>query len=66
MENVFSHTSGNWAQGVVLSHMLSVVCQLLFCCPQLWGHDQLDNGSQRYVYVRIVIDNRGIQSSAIL
>ena len=30
MENVFLHTAGTWAQGVVLSHMLIVVCQLLF------------------------------------
>ena len=35
MENVFLHTAGTWAQGVVLSHMLIVVCQLLFCCPPL-------------------------------
>ena len=35
MENVFSHTAGIWARGVVLSHVLSVVCQLLFCCPPL-------------------------------
>ena len=59
---MFSHTHlwGAWAQGVVLRHVLGVVCQLLFCCPSLRGHDQLDNASQRYVYVRIVIDNRGI------
>ena len=59
---MFAHTHlwGAWAQGVVLSHVLGVVCQLLFCCPSLRGHDQLDNASQRYVYVRIVIDNRGI------
>ena len=64
---MFSHTHlwGAWAQGVVLRHVLGVVCQLLFCCPSLRGHDQLDNASQRYVYVRIVIDNRRIQSSAI-
>ena len=35
MENVFSHTAETWAQGVVLSHMLIVVCQLLFRCPPL-------------------------------
>lgn len=35
MENVFSHTAETWAQGVVLSHVLVVVCQLLFCCPPL-------------------------------
>ena len=59
---MFSHTHlwGAWAQGVVLRHVLGVVCQLLFCCPSLRGHDQLDNASQRYVYVRIVTDNRGI------
>ena len=32
MENVFSHTAESWAQGVILSHLLIVVCQLLFCC----------------------------------
>lgn len=32
MENVFSHTAETWAQGVILSHVLIVVCQLLFCC----------------------------------
>ena len=32
---MFSHTPLGWAQGVVLSHVLSVVCQLLFCCPSL-------------------------------
>ena len=35
MENVLLHTARTWAQGVVLSHMLIVVCQLLFCCPLL-------------------------------
>ena len=36
MENVFSHTSGAWARGfVVLSHGLSVVSQLFYCCPSL-------------------------------
>ena len=34
MENVFSHTAGTWAQGVDC-YVLSVVCQLLFCCPPL-------------------------------
>ena len=29
MENVFSHTAETWAQGVILSHVLIVVCQLL-------------------------------------
>ena len=32
MENVFSHTAESWAQGVILSHVLIFVCQLLFCC----------------------------------
>ena len=32
MENVFSHTAETRAQGVILSHVLIVVCQLLFCC----------------------------------
>jgi len=35
VENVFSHTTGAWAQGVVFESLLSVVCQLLFCCPPL-------------------------------
>ena len=35
MENVLLHTAGALTQGVVLSHVLSVVCQLLFCCPPL-------------------------------
>ena len=35
MENVLLHTAGAWAQGVVLSDVLSVVCQLLFCCLPL-------------------------------
>ena len=30
MENVFSHTAGAWARGVVLSHVLSFVCQCFF------------------------------------
>ena len=32
MENVFSHTAESWTQGVILSHVLIVVYQLLFCC----------------------------------
>ena len=36
MENVFSHTAGTWTQGFsFLGNMLSVACQLLFCCPPL-------------------------------
>ena len=29
MENVFSHTAGTQAQGVVLSHVLSIIAFLL-------------------------------------
>ena len=48
MENVFSHTAETWAQGVVLSHVLIVVCQLLFCCPPLLMEISEHNSFSRF------------------
>ena len=35
MENVFSHTAGTWAQGVVFESCAHCCLSVDFCCPPL-------------------------------